>query len=121
MAKRVQKATRATASSKAAAASGVEGMSLKELRELSVRVQRAIAVAEDRERVEVKKRIEAMAQNSGFSVSELFAGRGNKGKTVAPKYMNPDNKMETWTGRGRKPRWLVAKLDKGAKMEDFAI
>jgi DNA-binding protein H-NS len=35
--------------------------------------------------------------------------------------MNPDNPGETWAGRGRKPKWLVAKLDKGEKITDFAI
>jgi DNA-binding protein H-NS len=35
--------------------------------------------------------------------------------------MNPDNKSETWTGRGRQPRWLVAKLAKGAKLGQFKI
>ena len=33
----------------------------------------------------------------------------------------PLNKDETWTGRGKQPRWLVAELEKGAKLEDFLI
>jgi DNA-binding protein H-NS len=31
------------------------------------------------------------------------------------------NTAETWTGRGKQPRWLVAQLEKGAKLEDFLI
>jgi DNA-binding protein H-NS len=59
--------------------------------------------------------------DSGFSVAELLGtGRGLKGK-VAPKYVNPENNSETWTGRGRQPRWLVAKLAKGAKLDQFKI
>jgi DNA-binding protein H-NS len=27
---------------------------------------------------------------------------------VFPKYRNPKNRSETWTGRGKQPRWLVA-------------
>jgi DNA-binding protein H-NS len=50
----------------------------------------------------------------------LFGARG-RGRPSAAKYVNPDNKSETWTGRGRKPNWLVAKLSKGAKLADFAI
>lgn len=38
---------------------------------------------------------------------------------VAPKYRN--EKGETWTGRGKKPRWLAAALTGGAKLEDFLI
>ena len=103
--------------------SNLEKMSLKELTDLEARVATAIAMVKDRERSELKQKIEVMAQNSGFSVDELFTrGRGStKGRTVAPKYVNPDNRSETWTGRGRKPKWLVAKLSKGAKIEQFAI
>ena len=101
----------------------LEKMSLKDLLELEVRVQSAIASAKDAQRMELKQKIEEMASDSGFSVEELFArGRPSlKGRTVAPKYVNPDNRAETWTGRGRKPKWLVAKLENGAKIEEFAI
>ncbi len=37
------------------------------------------------------------------------------------KYRNTDNNEETWTGRGRKPTWLVDALASGRKLEDFAI
>jgi DNA-binding protein H-NS len=98
----------------------VDKMSLKDLVELEGKVQKAISVARDRERVEVKQALAALAEKRGFSVSELFGGRG-RGKSSAAKYANPDNKSETWTGRGRKPNWLVAKLSKGAKLTDFTI
>jgi DNA-binding protein H-NS len=42
-----------------------------------------------------------------------------KGKKVPPKYRSPSG--ETWAGRGAKPRWLVAALKKGKKVEDFLI
>lgn len=50
-------------------------------------------------------------------------GRGSalKGKKVKPKYRNPANRSETWTGRGLRPRWMVAALKGGKKLEDFAI
>jgi len=102
------------------AAPNVDKMSLKELLELEAKVQKAIGAARDRERSEVKSALAALAEKRGFSVSELFGGRG-RGKVSAAKFANPDNKSETWTGRGRKPNWLVAKLNKGAKMTDFAI
>jgi DNA-binding protein H-NS len=98
----------------------VDKMSLKELIELEAKVQKAIAVARERERAEVKQAMAALAEKRGFSVSELFGGRG-RGKGSAAKYANPDNRTETWTGRGRKPNWLVAKLKKGANIADFAI
>lgn len=98
----------------------VDKMSLKDLIELEAKVQKAISAARDRERAEVKQALANMAEKRGFTVTELFGGRG-RGKVSAAKYVNPDNRAETWTGRGRKPNWLVAKLKKGAKITDFAI
>jgi DNA-binding protein H-NS len=104
------------------AAINVDKMSLQELLALQPRLEKAIAEARQRERSEIKEKIAALAAGSGFSVSELFGtGRGVKGSKLAPKYINPDNKSETWTGRGRQPRWLVAKLAKGAKLDQFKI
>lgn len=40
---------------------------------------------------------------------------------VFPKYRNPKNRSETWAGRGKQPRWLVAQLRSGKKLEDFKI
>jgi DNA-binding protein H-NS len=40
---------------------------------------------------------------------------------VIPKYRNPDRPSETWAGRGKQPRWLVARLQTGARVEDFSI
>jgi DNA-binding protein H-NS len=100
----------------------VDKMSLKELVELEGRVQKAITTAKERERVELKSRMAAMAESSGFSMEELFGNRrGARGKVAGAKFVNPDNRSETWTGRGRKPNWLVAKLSKGASMDDFAV
>lgn len=95
-------------------------MTVKELTDHNARLQKALNAAKDRERAELKHKISSLAENAGFSVNELFGARG-RGKSVTVKYMNPDNRTETWTGRGRKPNWLVAKLSKGAKMGDFAV
>jgi DNA-binding protein H-NS len=40
---------------------------------------------------------------------------------VLPKFQNPSEPGETWSGRGKRPRWLVAALKAGSKIEDFAI
>ncbi len=98
----------------------VDKMSLKDLLDLELKVEKAINAARDRERAEVKQAMAKLAEKRGFSISELYGGRG-RGKTRAAKYANPANRAETWPGRGRKPNWLVAKLKRGAKLESFAI
>jgi DNA-binding protein H-NS len=98
----------------------LEKLTTKELNDLQTRVAEELNARKEAEKAAIKQRIDDLA-----SVHELYGmGRGRgagKGGKVAPKYRNPDNKMETWTGRGRQPRWLVAKLSKGGKLTDFTI
>ena len=99
----------------------LDRMSLKELQELEVKLKRAKAGVEDRGRADLRKKIETMVAAAGFKMSDIFGARGGKGRTVAAKYANPDDPSETWTGRGRKPRWLAAKLKEGGKVEKYLI
>ena len=61
----------------------------------------------------------------GVSVEDLMieASRSKKRKVekVQPKYQNPDNQAEAWTGKGRKPNWLVAQLENGNRLENMLI
>jgi len=99
----------------------VDRMSVKDLLALEAKLQKAIAHVRERERANVKRELIALAEKRGFTIHELFGGRG-KGKSVAPKYANPDDPSQTWAGRGRKPLWLVAKMKKrGAKLKQFAL
>jgi DNA-binding protein H-NS len=41
--------------------------------------------------------------------------------TVLPKFRNPLQPSETWAGRGKQPRWLLAQLQHGKRIEDFRI
>src|SRR5689334_5840947 len=40
---------------------------------------------------------------------------------VLPKYQNPNDRSETWAGRGKQPRWLVSQIKAGKKISDFLI
>ncbi len=96
-------------------------MSLKELQELELTVKKAKLNVQQRSRTELRQKLEAMAAQAGFKLSDLFGGRGGKGRKVAAKYANPDNPSETWSGRGRKPRWLAARLKAGDRIDRFLI
>jgi DNA-binding protein H-NS len=48
-------------------------------------------------------------------------GTRRKYPKVLPKYFNPSAPAQTWSGRGRQPRWLVAALKSGHKLEEFRI
>jgi DNA-binding protein H-NS len=40
---------------------------------------------------------------------------------VLPKFRNPDNPAERWSGRGRQPHWVAEQLRLGRRMEDLQI
>ena len=42
-------------------------------------------------------------------------------KKHAPKFQNPNNISQTWSGRGPKPHWLVAELEAGKRLDYFRI
>ena len=86
--------------------SQLEKMSLKELIALEGKIKAAIDEKRVSERHEMRAKMEEMARASGFSVTELFGGRGKRGK-VAAKYRNPKDPSQTWTGRGRRPNWMT--------------
>lgn len=48
-------------------------------------------------------------------------GASLRGVKVKPKYRNPADRSETWSGRGLRPRWLVAAMKGGKKLEDLAV
>ena len=94
-----------------------------ELLELHERVQEAIQQRKADEQAELRERMEELAAESGFALEEVLAKRrpGRKRGKVAVKYRNPSDPTQTWTGRGRQPKWLVAKIKKGKSPEDFLI
>lgn len=84
----------------------------------------------------VRSKITKFAKAEGYTLEELFGMSGNRGAKgaakpssragrklgkVAPKYRNPANPKETWTGRGKHPRWMAALIAKGKKADDFLI
>jgi|SRR6516225_6157584 DNA-binding protein H-NS len=100
----------------------LENMSLAELSKMQTDIERMKTEKKSSERAAVRDKIMSVAKEHGFDIHELFGRKGNgKGKRgkVAVKYR--DSAGNTWTGRGRMPRWLVAATKAGKKREDFLI
>ncbi len=97
-------------------------LSLKELKELQSQVAKAISGYEDRRKREALAELEEKAKAMGFSLAELTGVTvGRKRSPSTAKYANPANAADTWSGRGRKPRWFSEALAKGKKPDDMAI
>ncbi len=110
----------------------LKSMSRKELEKLLENVKKALQNAQARDRREAKKAAEKAAAGFGFSLDDLNdtavptrKARKSKGKArgpkAAPKFANPANPSQTWTGKGRQPNWYRAEIEKGASPETMAI
>ena len=89
-------------------------MSIQALMDLRKRVDQMLF----ERRAEFEKQLERMAVVGG---ARVVGGGGSalKGRKVLPKYRGPSG--ETWAGRGARPRWLVAAIKRGKKLDDFLI
>jgi len=71
-------------------------------------------------RAEIEQQLERIALLGGERVLRgRPGGSALKGRKVPPKYRGPSG--ETWAGRGARPRWLVAAIRGGKKLDDFLI
>ena len=76
----------------------------------------------------LRTKLSTAAAALGIPIAELFGLRAEKGEVKerkrrqpAPKYRNPDDPEQVWTGRGKPPRWLQEKLEAGHEREEFLI
>ena len=102
----------------------LDRMSLAELKAIAPMIPQKIEERQKAEKEAVKAELAELAKSKGFEMTDLF-GNGSKAakekKTVAPKYRNPADALQTWTGRGRKPKWVVEELATGGNLDDFLI
>ena len=105
------------------AAINVERMTLKQIEALEAQIAKAKTEARETAKADLKAKIDRLLDGSDFTIAELYGLKGKKGRAgkSAAKYANPDDPSQTYTGRGRRPFWLIAKLKKGASMEQFVI
>lgn len=104
----------------------LESMSLDDLWSLHEEISGILSARIKVEKQELEKRLAVLgggmasvADPSGSSVSSTGKLR-RKYPRVLPKYRNPQT-SETWSGRGKRPRWLVAAMKSGRKIEDFRL
>ena len=100
----------------------LETLNLNELKQLQKDVTAAIEQFKDRARPTAPAALAAVARARRPTVADLseLSLKRNR-KPAAPNYANPADTSQTWTGRGRQPRWVVAALADGKTLDDLAI
>lgn len=99
----------------------LDSMSVDEMWQLHEEVSRVLSVRLTSDKRELEKRLEQLARDKQVPPKDLTRAPRRNYPPVYPKYRNPQVPSETWSGRGKTPRWLVAALKTGHKLEDFAI
>jgi DNA-binding protein H-NS len=87
----------------------------------SMSVDALLKLRDDIDKILNRKVSELRSQLSMLGVASARRKQAGplKGRKVPPKYRSPSG--ETWAGRGARPRWLVAAMKRGKKVEDFLI
>src|SRR5262249_60249313 len=93
----------------------LSGMTVEELMDLRERVEGLLSERHAELREQLERMDRAIAVVGGARVVG-GGGRALKGRKVPPKYRGPSG--QTWAGRGARPRWLVAAVKGGKKLED---
>ena len=101
----------------------VKSVTLDKLLMARGRIDTEIELRSARERSRLIKAIGELRTGAAAQSSAARNARPHalKGKKLPPLYRNPKNRKETWAGRGNRPRWLVAALKGGKKLEAFAV
>lgn len=99
----------------------VSSLNQKQLKDLMRKVNGRMKNMDKEKIAKVKAKVNALLKAEGVTFAQIY-GRKRGGKTgkVAPKYRNP-NGPETWSGRGKRPRWFLAALKSGKKDKDLLI
>lgn len=103
----------------------LRAMSLDDLWALHEEISAILSTRIEAEKNELEKRLAALSRGVAGASRETAGGLQTgkprrKYPRVLPKYRNPKT-SETWSGRGKLPRWLVAAMKSGKKMEEFRI
>lgn len=106
----------------------LETMDFEELWRLHEELTKILSEKIVAEKLELEKRLAQLnrAEKIGEAGSALGETKTNqpprrKYPKVLPKYCNPEVPSETWSGRGKQPKWIASALKSGYKLEDFRI
>ncbi|WP_075791631.1 H-NS histone family protein [Massilia putida] len=92
----------------------LSGYDLAELKGLDFDIEQEIKRRGRDERERARARIHALAATAGIPLDALV-------QKALPRYRNPADSGQTWTGRGRQPRWIAEALASGRSLDEFKV
>jgi DNA-binding protein H-NS len=94
-------------------------MPLDELWRLHEKVIQLLDMKLQQETRKLQRRLDELGRKFGGSPSDIPHPRPYP--KVEPKFRNPNAPSETWSGRGKQPRWVVELLAAGRDLDEFRI
>ena len=98
----------------------LDTLSVEELNKLKVSIDSTIVNKRQSDLINLRQQIDSLIDNSEFTLQEVLEAKPMR-KPVKPKYKNPENAEQTWTGRGRRPLWVEDCLNNGMDLADLLI
>jgi DNA-binding protein H-NS len=99
----------------------LDAMSVDELWGWHEKIGQLLSIRLTSEKRALEKRLAQLGRENVSHPSTNVPRERRKYPRVYPKYRNPNEPSETWSGRGKQPRWLTAALKTGHKIEEFVI
>ncbi|MDR2637864.1 MAG: H-NS histone family protein [Zoogloeaceae bacterium] len=99
----------------------ISKLSLVELKELERQIPREIRRQATEKKADVRRKLEQLAKEQGFTLAEVVAEGGRARGSVGIKYRHPQQSDLTWSGRGRKPRWVETWLSNGGALAQLEV
>jgi DNA-binding protein H-NS len=97
----------------------LEAMPLDDLWILHETVMAILSSKIETQKRELERQLEELGHRFGGSPDEIPQRRPYP--KVMPKFQNPAQPSQTWSGRGRQPRWVSELIEAGKTIEDFRI
>lgn len=103
----------------------LKNKSRKELEKLAKDVEKALDRLRKQDLKKVRQEMEKLAAAHGVSVEDVLGGKSAPKKTAktksTPKFANPADKSQTWTGKGRQPDWFKSAVAAGKSPDSMAV
>ena len=103
----------------------LKSMTRKELEKLGRDVEKALEKLRKQDLKKVRQEMEKLAASHGVKLEDVLGGKSAPKKAPkaksTPKFANPADKSQTWTGKGRQPDWFKSEIAAGKSPDSMAI
>jgi len=105
----------------------VDSLTVQQLTTLIARAKERLEAINAEKMAKARDKLAKLAKAEGIELSEILGTRRRRRRTKtakgrgAPKYRNPKDPAQTWTGKGRRPEWFVKALASGKRESDLQV